>query len=94
MSRRNIPKKPRFETSKVILFIVGAVTVWVTAFTLHMIEETKDLSPLAYLIPAVFAELATATGFYYSKAKAETGLNFGSCMARKSITMQRRFEKC
>ena len=24
-----------------------------------------------YLIPAVFAELATATGFYYSKAKAE-----------------------
>ena len=62
MNRRNIPKKPRFETSKVILFIVGAVTIWVTAFT---------LSPLAYLIPAVFAELATATGFYYSKAKAE-----------------------
>lgn len=27
--------------------------------------------PLAYLIPAIFAELATATGFYYSKAKAE-----------------------
>ena len=26
---------------------------------------------IAYLIPAVFAELATATGFYYSKAKAE-----------------------
>ena len=51
MNRRNIPKKPRFETSKVILFIVGAVTIWVTAFTLHMIEETKDLSPLAYLIP-------------------------------------------
>lgn len=71
MSRRNIPKKPRFETSKVILFIVGAVTQTVTAFTLHMVEETKDLSPLAYLIPAVFAELATATGFYYSKAKAE-----------------------
>lgn len=47
MNRRNIPKKPRFETSKVILFIVGAVTIWVTAFTLHMIEETKDLSPLA-----------------------------------------------
>ena len=64
MNRRNIPKKPRFETSKVILFIVGAVTIWVTAFT-------KALSPLAYLIPAVFAELATATGFYYSKAKAE-----------------------
>ena len=33
--------------------------------------KTGDTSPLAYLIPAVFAELATATGFYYSKAKAE-----------------------
>lgn len=71
MSRINTPKKPRFETSKVILFVVGAVTIWVTAFTFQMIEETKDLSPLAYLIPTVFGELATATGFYYSKAKAE-----------------------
>lgn len=71
MNRRNIPKKPRFETSKVILFIVGAVTIWVTAFTLIMVWKTENLEPLAYLIPAIFAELATATGFYYSKAKAE-----------------------
>ena len=71
MSRRNIPKKPRFETSKVILFIVGAVTVGVTAFTLIMVWKTENLAPLSYLIPAIFAELATATGFYYSKAKAE-----------------------
>lgn len=59
------------EFSKVILFVVGAVTVGVTAFTSFMVWKTGDLSPLAYLIPAVFAELATATGFYYSKAKAE-----------------------
>lgn len=59
------------EFSKVILFMVGAVTVGVTAFTCFMVWKTGDLSPLAYLIPAVFAELATATGFYYSKAKAE-----------------------
>ena len=26
---------------------------------------------LAYLIPAMFAELATATGFYYNKAREE-----------------------
>lgn len=43
----------------------------VTAFTLIMVWRTNDLSPLEYLIPAVFAELAAATGFYYSKAKAE-----------------------
>lgn len=49
----------------------GAVTVGVTAFTLIMVWKTENLEPLAYLIPAIFAELATATGFYYSKAKAE-----------------------
>ena len=45
------------EFSKIIIAIVGTAT--------------GDTSPLAYLIPAIFAELATATGFYYSKAKAE-----------------------
>lgn len=59
------------EFSKVILAVAGAVTGIVTAFTLAVVWKTGDTSPLAYLIPAVFAELATATGFYYSKAKAE-----------------------
>ena len=40
-------------------------------FTLVMVWRTGDTSPLAYLIPAVFTETAAATGFYYSKAKAE-----------------------
>lgn len=64
-------QKAKREFSKTILMFIGAVTVVVTAFTLIMIWRTNDLSPLAYLIPAIFAELATATGFYYSKAKAE-----------------------
>ena len=59
------------EFSKIIMIAVGAVTLIVTAFTLIIVWRTGDTSPLAYLIPAVFAELATATGFYYSKAKAE-----------------------
>lgn len=59
------------EFSKLILMCVGAVTLIVTAFTLIMVWRTEDTTPLAYLIPAIFAELATATGFYYSKAKAE-----------------------
>lgn len=62
MSRRT--KKPKREFSKLILYVV-------TAFTLIMVWKTENLEPLAYLIPAIFAELATATGFYYSKAKAE-----------------------
>lgn len=69
MSR--VKKKPKKEFSKLILICAGAVTVGVTAFTLIIIWRTENLEPLAYLIPAVFAELATATGFYYSKAKAE-----------------------
>lgn len=59
------------EFSKVWLGCVGAVTLIVTAFTLAIVWRTGDTSSLAYLIPAIFAELATATGFYYSKAKAE-----------------------
>ena len=68
MSRRT-SRKQKIEFSKLILYVVGAVTV--TAFTLIMVWKTENLEPLAYLIPAIFAELATATGFYYSKAKAE-----------------------
>ena len=69
MSRRT--KKPKHEFSKLILMCVGAVTFVVTAFNLVMVWKTNDLSPLAYLIPAVFTELGVGTGFYYSKAKAE-----------------------
>ena len=51
--------------------IAGTLTAVVVVFTLIMVWRTNDLSPLGYLIPAVFAKLAAATGFYYSKAKAE-----------------------
>lgn len=63
--------KKKLEFSKLIMLVVGAVTILVTAFSLWMMWKTEDLSPLAYLIPAVFAELSVGTGFYYSKAKAE-----------------------
>lgn len=56
------------EFSKIIIAIVGTATGVVTVFTLAVVWKTGDTSPLAYLI---FAELAAATGFYYSKAKAE-----------------------
>lgn len=69
MSRVKQKKKPEF--SKLIMGCVGAVTLVVTVFTLVIIWRTNDTTPLAYLIPAIFGELATATGFYYSKAKAE-----------------------
>ena len=64
-------KKSKMEFSKKIFIFVAAVTVVVTAFTMYMIWETKDISPLAYLIPAIFAEMGTGTAFYYWKARCE-----------------------
>ena len=36
-----------------------------------MMWQTKDLTPLAYLIRAWFGEMSVVTGFYFNKAKAE-----------------------
>ena len=59
------------EFSKKIFVWTSLATIVVIIFTGVMVWRTNDLSPLMYLIPAMFAELATATAFYYNKAKAE-----------------------
>lgn len=63
--------KKKVEFSKLVFLGVSIVTIAITVFSCRMIWITMDTSALAYLIPAVFAEMASATGFYYSKAKAE-----------------------
>ncbi len=63
--------KKKVEFSKFIFLGVSIVTIAITVFSCRMIWITMDTSALAYLIPAVFAEMASATGFYYTKAKAE-----------------------
>jgi len=69
---RYIPKhRKKREFSKCIFTGVSAVTLAVLLFSCVMVWRTSDLTPLGYLIPAAAAEMATATGFYYSKAKAE-----------------------
>ena len=42
------------EFSKIIITIVGAVTLIVSAFTMAVVWKTSDTAPLAYLIPSVF----------------------------------------
>lgn len=59
------------EFSKKIMIMAGVINVVVILFTLVMVWRTLDLTPLSYLIPSVAAEVATGTGFYYSKAKVE-----------------------
>lgn len=61
----------KLEFSKIIMIVSSVVAIAITLFSMIMIWRTENLEPLIYLIPAAFAELATATGFYYSKAKLE-----------------------
>ena len=61
----------KVEFSKLIFVGVSVVTVAIVLFSCRMIWITMDTSALGYLIPTVFTEMAAATGFYYSKAKAE-----------------------
>lgn len=63
-------KKP-IEFSKKILTTVAVSAALVVVFSLVVVWRTGDTSPLGYIIPAIFAELSVATGFYYNKAKAE-----------------------
>lgn len=71
MSNRRKSRKTPIEFSKLILIVAAIVNVAVIIFTFIMVWRTCDLSPLTYLIPAVAAETATGTGFYYAKAKVE-----------------------
>ena len=69
MSGRSRAKTLDF--SKIIISTVRAVTIAVTVFTMVVVWRSGATSQLAYMIRAVFTETAAATGFYYSKAKAE-----------------------
>ncbi len=66
--------KARMEFSKKILIVAGILNFIVIVFACVMMWRTMDTTPLAYMIPAVSAEVATGTGFYYNKAKAENKL--------------------
>ena len=74
--------KKKVEFSKLVFMGVSIVTIAITVFSCRVIWLTMDTSALAYLIPAVFAEMASATGFYYTKAKAENKIKL---MAQSGI---------
>lgn len=63
-------KKP-LEFSKKILIVLSLATIIIVVLSFVLMFMTQDLSPLSYIITGIFAELASATGFYYWKAKAE-----------------------
>ena len=76
-------RKKRVEFSKIIIISVSALTLAITIFSCALMWHTADTSPLAYLIPSIFGELATATGFYYKKAEKENtkgGITYDTAM--------------
>lgn len=82
-------KKSKMEFSKKIFYMITVMTVVIVGYSMALMWYTKDSSALAYLIPAVFAEMATATGFYYTKAKKENEIKlakkYGQDYVSKSI---------
>jgi type IV secretory pathway VirB3-like protein len=68
MSKKQKQKK---EFSKKIFYIITTLTIIVIIYSMALMWYTKDSSALAYLIPSIFTEMATCTGFYFWKARTE-----------------------
>jgi hypothetical protein len=67
-------RKNNMEFSKKIIIAVGIINVIVIGFSIVLMWRTMDATPLAYLIPSVAAEMSTASGFYFNKAKKENSI--------------------
>lgn len=76
-------KNKSFEFSKVIFWLVWSTNLLVIVFCEVMIylnflkNGYADLSLMNVLIPASTAELASATGFYYWKKRANNIYEYG-----------------
>lgn len=52
----------------------------------------KDLSSLSVLITAIFTELATSTGFYYSKAKEENKIKLKNQVILNTLKLRSKYK--
>ena len=81
---KNIIKKiAKIETSKKLLVASFVMAIVLMTVAIMHAWRTFDSTVYIYLIPAVFAELATATGFYYSKAKAENKIKLAALLKKQ-----------
>lgn len=76
--------KRKMEFSKKIFVGIAIGTIAIVIFSLVIVWRTGDTSPLAYIIPAIFVELATATGFYFKKAETENKIKLGKLYGRNN----------
>lgn len=80
-------KKQPMEFSKKLLYMIFVFTSLVTIFSMLLMWNTGDTSPLSYLFPAVFTLDSIAVGYYYWKSKSENIIKiekkYGSETAQK-----------
>ena len=67
--RRTIKKHK--STTKAVMFIMMALTVIVVFFAMVLAWVIKEASIIVTLLPCIFVETATCTGFYFWKRKVE-----------------------
>ena len=67
----DIPPKPKFEFSKIMMIVTGSINISVIIFSMIMMWRTEDLSPLMYLIPSVSGECGVIVAFFLNKSKLE-----------------------
>lgn len=65
------------EFSKVIITTINITTALVVVASFALMFYTGDLSALPVIVTGCFTELASATGFYYWKAKNENMIKLG-----------------
>lgn len=64
-------KKKHKSTTKTVMFVMMALTVATVVFSMAMAWRLMDASILMTLLPCLFVETATCTGFYFWKRKVE-----------------------
>ncbi len=80
-----IQRSKKREFSKTILRAVALATIVIVALSFILMWKTGDTTPLAYIIPGIFAELSAATGFYFWKAKAENQIKLDAWRKRNLL---------
>lgn len=81
-------KRSDTEYSKVIYNRLTLMVWIIVIFSMFMSYRTNDTHVLSYLIPAAFGALATGTGFYFYKAKAENEIKLAE--AYKELGLKAR----
>lgn len=83
--------KTTYEFSKKFAIATLMLTVVITVCALGLMYMTGDLSTLPVLVTAIFAELATSTGFYYNKAKSENKIKLKNEIILNTLKLQSEY---